>query len=123
MKTLLATLALVAAGTAASANTLYGCERQTLPILGFTNKAAAESWYPENIWFVIDAQDEWADGTYGDDTGIYTNWIHFGEVRVELGTKRNKNKVWVSPVPKPGYKTAAAASYECTTSYTSWESY
>ena len=47
MKTLLATLALVAAGTAASANTLYECERQTLPILGFTNKAAAESWYPE----------------------------------------------------------------------------
>ena len=58
MKTLLATLALVAAGTAASANTLYECERQTLPILGFTNKAAAESWYPENIWFVIDAQEE-----------------------------------------------------------------
>ena len=120
MKTLLATLALVAAGTAASANTLYECERQSLPVHAFVDKAAAESWYPENIWFVIDAQDDWAAGTYGDDTAIANDWIHFGEVRVQFGKKRNHDKIWVSPVPKPGYKTAAPATYTCKTSYTSW---
>ena len=43
MKTLLTTLALIAAGTAASANTLYECDRQSLPVHAFVDKAAAES--------------------------------------------------------------------------------
>ena len=131
MKTLIASTAIALAGltTVASAITLYECERNYLSTNGFTNRAAADSWFPKEQWVVF-AKDK-AGTIYGEQTDWPASQKKHGVVNVTSGGNfirlqvkepsiSNAETIMTVALHSPGYKTPNPTRYTCTSRETNW---
>jgi len=99
---------------ALSAPVIY--QRTSLSPTGFSTRAAAESWYPQEIWFDINGSE--ARGTYGEATmepegtrQILTFEAQNTYVKIRFFPDQMRASVWL--VGSPRYSMVVPAGYRC----------
>ena len=111
-KLLIIAAAAMTVGSAAMAES-YQCNRVSLSSHGFVDRAAAESWFPKNLW--LNTNGYKAQSNYGTAFQEDGRWILFrtgnNVVRMEL----RGNTIYVSLGSKSGFKQTAPSKYQCST--------
>ena len=122
----------------ARGNQLFECKRQNLPMLGFSTRSAAESWYPKDYHFIIAADESWMASTFGVDKkrtdwekqnqhlSLTLNVSSGGSYIVSVPAKalsdQKESFVYVSVLTDGNTQRAAGAKYKCGKGQkTSWE--
>ena len=114
-------------------NKRFDCDRTSLPTIGFKTRAAAESWYPAEIWIVIAADKSWMASRYGTKKER-SQWDqknnHLNIPKQELTVKINgsalsdqkESTIWVNLIVTGNFQQLGGASYKCgKAKATSWE--
>jgi peptidoglycan hydrolase-like protein with peptidoglycan-binding domain len=109
--------------TSGLGNNLYLCERKSLSADGFTNQAAAMSWFPEELYIILPSNNEdWMSTTYGvaknrSKSAIKNNIGSFRDSGMNVVVSGNKltkegGKVFVN-LQNQGYKPTIPSHYLC----------
>lgn len=114
-------------------NKRFDCDRTSLPTMGFKTRAAAESWYPAEIWLIMAADKSWMASWYGtkkersqwDQKNNHLN-IPQQDVIVKINgsalSDQKESTVWVNLIVTGNFQQLGGASYKCSKAKaTSWE--
>ena len=113
-------------------NIHFDCSRLSFSPNGFTTRAAAESWFPKEIYIVIDGEQKWMATSYGLDRdrsknerkfniARHRNGIHTLVVKGKTLSKNAAGNVSVQ-LQTQGYKSSFPAQYSCNKGTpTTWE--
>lgn len=113
-------------------NIHFDCSRLSFSPNGFTTRAAAESWFPKEIYIVIDGEQKWMATSYGLDRdrsknerqfniARHRNGIHTLVVKGKTLSKNAAGNVSVQ-LQTQGYKSSFPARYSCKKGTpTTWE--
>ena len=128
MKQLLAAITMVLVGTTVSANTLYECNREYLSTNGFTNRMAADSWFPKEQWIVFaenkagtiyGEQKDWPESQKKHGIVNVTAQGQFIRIQVKEPSISNSKTIMTVSMHSPGYKRTNPTRYTCTSRETS----
>ena len=109
--------------TSAKSNLAYECNRLLLVPDGFTDRAAAESWYPKETWLVYRPDGSYSASLYGTSAKRTKNDIKFGRSTTrnaggETIVIRHENQDLKKSrleirITWPGYKPNMPTVYSC----------
>ena len=133
LKAVIISGALVTFAASAFAHDIYACKRSFLSADGFTNNAAAESWFPiETSIIIATDKNSWMASDYGIDEKRSKNeaknnigrFQSSGQNITITGNKLTRDgggEVHIS-VSQQGYKSSFPTKYKCgKASETNWE--
>ena len=123
LKALVTGLGLSILASISHANTLYECNREYLSTNGFTNRMAADSWFPKEQWVIFaenkagtiyGEQKDWPESQKKHGIVNVTAQGQFIRIQIKEPSISNSKTIMTVSMHSPGYKRTNPTRYTCT---------